>query len=218
MNTHKEKIMQPVYNQHFTLIELLITIAIIAILAAMLLPSLNQARDKAKQAGCSNNLKQMGLALANYFTDYDDYFPAAPEYVDNAGREAFTGLCPYLNVRDGMDYRPWKYPSYDYASPVFKCPNTTTDQAKNQYGWNTYNGTGDKYTLPEYKKINQIKKPTQIINIADSDHWNLGYWDYADPIGKGYIRFRHKFKANTLMGDGHAEQRGVVNLKAENFW
>ncbi|GAB4454251.1 MAG: hypothetical protein OHK0029_08690 [Armatimonadaceae bacterium] len=59
----------------FTLIELLVVIAIIAILAAILFPVFAQAREKARQATCQSNLKQIGLAFLMYAIDYDDTFP-----------------------------------------------------------------------------------------------------------------------------------------------
>jgi prepilin-type N-terminal cleavage/methylation domain-containing protein len=64
------------YRRGFTLIELLVVITIIAILAAILFPVFARAREKAKQTTCINNLKQIGVALTTYTSDWDEKFPA----------------------------------------------------------------------------------------------------------------------------------------------
>lgn len=63
------------HRQAFTLIELLVVIAIIAILAAILFPVFARARENARKSSCSNQVKQIGLAIKQYMQDYDDIFP-----------------------------------------------------------------------------------------------------------------------------------------------
>lgn len=200
----------------FTLIELLVVIAIIAILASMLLPALNKAREKSKAIKCISNLKQMGVALSCYLSDYDDNLPAGVSDLNNPGREVLCKLCPYLNTNPSTRF--WSWPNYDLTAMVFKCPSTTTQNANKQYGWNYYLGCGETWAKPKYSKITQVKRLSEIFSIADSEKGEHGYWSYADPMGRGNFVMRHNNRDNFLYLDGHTGNNSLSQISSKLFY
>lgn len=104
----------------FTLIELLVVIAILAVLAALLFPSLKQARRQALLVHCLSNLRQNGIAVLAYTTDHDGYFPRRWDFTGQIGTAAPSTLAQLGPIQDN-DLRD-ELGSYTATELTFLCP------------------------------------------------------------------------------------------------
>jgi prepilin-type N-terminal cleavage/methylation domain-containing protein/prepilin-type processing-associated H-X9-DG protein len=144
----------------FTLIELLVVIAIIAILAAILFPVFAQARDKARQAACMNNLKQMGTAWLMYSQDYDEMvIPWSA-----------TGNSDSFAFRWNALIQP-----YIKNNQVQKCPS---NESLISYTYSA--NVGGAFPSPALRSVASIEYPAQTPIIADAG----GFDDAANNIGE----------------------------------
>ena len=209
----------------FTLIELLVVIAIIAILAAILFPVFAQAREKARQAACLSNGKQMALGVMQYTQDYDELLPVIGNNAQCRGRWQWQ-LFPYVKNEQvftcpNISGNKW---SSATAQPCGATGPTVGTSDISGYGWSgaLANDTRSSGTdpAPGYS-IAEIKKPAETIIIGDVSYEDqAGYYMYAkNPALAGtssssawyYPQFRHNV-SKTVTYSSTGGKKGVTQF------
>ena len=216
-------------KRSFTLIELLVVIAIIAILAAILLPSLQAARERGKSTTCMNNVKTISSAFVFYLDDYKGSYPFYANQVSGANwtrwPSIFTIKCKYIseNANYLCPSNPGKPGNYWYdllKKNAHPADQTNAMWTYIDYGYNKNYiggaGTDPEDTLPA--RVGQIRNPAATIILGEASTYKdlnqskLGYYTIMPGYWEqGLLRTRHNCALVIMWADGHVTMEAVSN-------
>ena len=193
----------------FTLVELLIVVAIVSLLAAILFPVFGRAREKARQSNCTSNLKQIGLALKQYAQDYDGSYPTTKSSHSN---DPLTPEDESLGALRGSGFRaandPLSLPvvlvSYLKNTQIFVCPSGR--KVLQELG-NTYQYNGNKSLLtPDQEEADSAGFLLLWDNYSYKTVTPIGATVNPTPnLGKPERHCAHFNNFNQLFLDGHVK-------------
>jgi len=203
--------LHPWERKSFTLVELLVVIAVIAILGALLLPALSRAKSAAVAMACRNNLKQWGLATHLYATGHDDFLPPEgapnPSAADtNAGW--YVQLPVELNLPRYVEM-PWRTNALaDAGNTIWLCPgNPRRSNTNNLFHYclnESVNGTGNNNAAI---KLGAIRQTAAVVWLFDSK--NLPAVGTASYVHTNV----HSLGAQFVFLDGHVARFGVAAFR-----